>query len=185
VIPFTGLSIGKHTYEFDIDKKFFDVYGTELIHSGQIKVVLDLSKSANMLLLEFSHKGVFYTECDRCLNDIEMPIEGKNKVVIKFGTESGDESDEIFVLPTEAHEIDVAPLIYEYIGISVPYRRVPADCDETDKYCDTEIGNRLSGIILTGDDEEDEIIEPEPDPRWQKLKNLLDDNNNDNKSKKE
>jgi hypothetical protein len=67
----------------------------------------------------------------------------------------------------------------------VPYRRVPADCDETDKYCDTEIGNRLSGIILTGDDEEDEITEPEPDPRWQKLKNLLDDNNNDNKSKKE
>lgn len=184
VIPFTGLSIGKHTYEFDIDKKFFDVYGTELINSGQIKVVLDLTKSANMLLLEFTHTGVFDTECDRCLNNIQMPIEGKNKVVIKFGTVSGDESDDVFVLPVEAHEIDVAPLIYEFIGLTVPYRRVPAECDETDRYCDTEIGNRISGIILTGDQDEEEIIEPEPDPRWQKLKGLLDESkeNKDNKN---
>lgn len=182
VIPFTGLSIGKHTYEFDIDKKFFDVYGNELVASGDIKVVLDLTKSASMLLLEFKHSGMIDTECDRCLNAIQLPVEGQQRVVIKFGEAGIDDSDEIYVLPKEAHEIDVAGLIYELIGVSIPYRRVPDDCDENDKYCDSEIGNRVAGIII-GDEED--TIEPEPDPRWQKLKNLLDDNNNNNNSKKE
>lgn len=184
VIPFTGLSIGKHTYEFDIDKKFFDQYGTELVQSGNIHVVLELTKSANMLSLEFKHKGYIDAECDRCLNDIQLPIEGSNRVVIKFGDQTGDESDDIIVLPKDAYEIDIAPLVYEFIGITVPYRRVPAECDAEDKYCDTEIGNRISGII-TGDEEEDEesFNEPEPDPRWQKLKNLLDNKEDNNNNK--
>lgn len=183
VIPFTGLSIGKHTYEFDIDKKFFEQYGTELVHSGNIHVVLDLIKSANMLSLEFKHSGTINAECDRCLNDIKLPIEGSNRVVIKFGDETGNESDDIIVLPKDAHEIDIAPLVYEFIGITVPYRRVPADCDAEDKYCDTEIGNRVSGILI-GDEDDDTAQgdEPETDPRWQKLKELLNDSNKDNKN---
>lgn len=176
VIPFSGLSIGKHTYEFDIDQKFFDQYGTELVNAGSIQVVLNLSKSANMLLLEFAHKGYMNTACDRCLNDIQMPLQGENRVIVKFGAETGDESEEIVVLPVAAHEINVAPLVYEFIGTSVPYRLVPTDCDEQDKYCDPEIGSRVNGIIEVPDNEE--IIEPAPDPRWEKLKNLLDDNNN-------
>lgn len=180
VIPFSGLSIGKHTYEFDIDKKFFDDYGNELVQTGQIKVVLDLIKSANMLVLEFAHTGYFDTECDRCLSQVQMPLEGKNRVVVKFGELDGGEADDIVVLPKEAHEIDVAPLIYEFIGTSVPYRRVPADCDEQDKYCDPEIGNRVSGIII-GDEEDNVDDEPATDPRWEKLKNILDKDNSKNK----
>ncbi len=179
VIPFSGLSIGKHTYDFDIDQKFFDEYGTELVNAGSIQLVLELTKSGNMLQLVFKHKGYMNTVCDRCLNDIQMPLQGENRVIVKFGAETGDESEEIVVLPTTAHEINVAPLVYEFIGTSVPYRLVPADCDAQDKYCDTEIGSRLSGIIDVPDDED--VAEPAPDPRWAKLKNLLDDNNNSKK----
>ena len=50
-IPFTGLKIGKHQFEFEIDKSFFDAFEYSLVKEGHLKAAVELDKQETMLIL--------------------------------------------------------------------------------------------------------------------------------------
>jgi hypothetical protein len=46
-IPFAGLKLGHHSYEFEVDDAFFEDLEYSLIKKGSVSVSIDLEKKRN------------------------------------------------------------------------------------------------------------------------------------------
>ena len=116
--------------------------------------------------------------CDRCLDEMEQPIETTDRLKVKLGAEYSEE-DDMVIVPEEEGYINVAWFIYEFIALSIPMKHVHAPGK-----CNKDMENKLSKHLrVSGDEEEDEDFfvesadEPQTiDPRWNELKKILDNN---------
>jgi len=52
-IPFTGLKLGVHNFEFEVNDAFFGEFEYSLVKSGSLKVELELDKQETMMFLHF------------------------------------------------------------------------------------------------------------------------------------
>lgn len=172
LIPFIGLKIGKHQFEYQIDKTFFDQFDYDDFENANVKVDLVLEKKNVMLELHFKHKGSVYVPCDLTGEMFDLPIKGKLRIVVQFGEEFNNENEELLILPHGEHQVDVSQYIYEMIALSVPVKRIhPGIKDGT---LNTEALDKLNELKVSEVKEEIEE-EKEIDPRWDKLKQLLTD----------
>ena len=172
LIPFIGLKIGKHQFEFNIDKKFFDEFSFDEFESCNIIANVVLEKKATMLEINFKHKGTVNVPCDLTGEQFDLPIKGKIKLVVQFGEEFNNDNDELLILPHGEHQIDLAQYIYEMIVLSIPPKRVhPGVKDGT---LENEALQKLKELQVKKIKEEAKK-EEEIDPRWDKLKQLLTD----------
>ena len=168
-IPFTGLKLGKHQFDFEIDKSFFDAFEYSLVKDGALKATLDLDKQETMLLLNFHIWGTIQLNCDKCLAEFGQPIEIKERQIVKFAEDELESDDlEIIVLNRKESEIDVSEMIYEFINVAIPYIN---NCEQagTNQKCDPEMIATLEKLA-TGSAENEE--EKSDDPRWEALKKL-------------
>lgn len=181
LIPFVGLKLGKHHFEYQISNAFFEIFDYDEFKNSDIKVNVVLEKKSTMLELIFKQQGTVNVPCDLTSEDFDLPIEGEMKLLVRFGDVYNSDNEELLILPFGEFEIDVAQYIYEMIVLSVPLRRVhPGIKDGSLK---TEALAKLNELILKEEAEEAEVEETEVeenkeeniDPRWDKLKQLLTD----------
>lgn len=132
VIEFSGLKTGIHEFEFEIVDLFFDQFSIEDVNGGDIHVGFSLNKKENMMELNFELTGTINTTCDRCLDPLEIDIVTDNQVMVKFSDAASEANDELIVLGQEAYQLDIAPLIYEFITVQFPLRKVheEKDCNQ-------------------------------------------------------
>ncbi len=172
LIPFIGLKLGKHQFDYQINKTFFDRFEYHEFENCDIKVEVVLDKKSTMLELSFKHKGTVNVPCDLTSELFDLPIKGKIKVVVQFGEEFNDENEELLILPHGEHQIDIAQYIYEMIALSVPFKRVhPGVKDGT---LQNETLEKLNALTIK-EQKKESIKEENIDPRWDKLKQLLTD----------
>lgn len=157
IIPFRGLSTGKHKYLFNIDKKFFESFEYFESETGNIDVELELLKEPSLLDLHFYLKGSIDLYCDRCLGSFNEYVEGKFRIVVKFGETFTEESDEVIILPLTESTIDLKQYIFEFINLILPIKRVHKNKMD----CDPDMMNKLQ-----------KHKEQKNDPRWDALKNI-------------
>jgi uncharacterized metal-binding protein YceD (DUF177 family) len=155
-IQFVSLKLGTHYFEFDVNNKFFEKFDYFEFLATTFKVELAFEKQSTMMLLNFNFSGEITVPCDRCLEDLNIAIAGEEKLIIKFGNEPYDGTDDIVVLPENAYEINVAQYIYEFIEVNIPQKRVH---DEGD--CNVETINKLNEYTVKNNDN--------IDPRWSGL----------------
>ena len=168
-IPFTGLKLGKHQFDFEIDKSFFDAFEYSLVKNGVLKVDVELDKQETMLILHFHIVGTIQLNCDKCLAEFGQPIEIKERQIVKFAEDELESDDlEIIVLNRKESEIDVSEMIYEFINVAIPYIN---NCEQagTDQKCDPEMLATLEKLA-SGNVENEE--QQNDDPRWEALKKL-------------
>ncbi|WP_113651780.1 YceD family protein [Pedobacter namyangjuensis] len=168
-IPFTGLKLGKHQFDFDIDKSFFDAFEYSLVKDGALKVTLELDKQETMLILHFHIFGTMQLNCDKCLSEFSQPIDVKERQIVKFAEDALESDDlEIIVLERKESELDVSEMIYEFINVSVPYIN---NCEEAgnNQKCDPEMIATLEKLASGNTEVEEEKTD---DPRWEALKKL-------------
>ncbi len=172
LIPFVGLKLGKHHFEYQISNAFFENFEYDEFQNSDIKVAVVLDKKSNMLELEFKHKGTVNVPCDLTGEDFDLPIKGKMKLIVRFGEVFNNDNEELLILPFGEFEIDIIQYIYEMIALSVPLKRVhPGVKDGSLK---TEALNKLEELQVKEVNEK-ENKEENIDPRWDKLKQLLTD----------
>lgn len=158
-IQFEGLKQGTHFFEFEVDNKFFEEFDCFDYDDSSFKVNLEFTKQSTMLLLKFEFDGYISVPCDRCLDEVDVDVEGEETLIVKFGNEAYDETEEILVLPNHEYEINVAKYIYEYIQVAMPYKRAHKDGE-----CNREVIKALEKVELKQ--------EKEVDPRWSSLKDI-------------
>jgi uncharacterized metal-binding protein YceD (DUF177 family) len=174
IIPFIGLKIGLHSFRFDIDNSFFESFGYNEFLDSTIEAEAILNKKSTLLEFELKHKGHVHVPCDLSNEVYPQPIEGVIKLVVKFGDEYNDEHDEMLIIPHGEYQVDLSQYFYESIVLSVPVKRIhPGIKDGTLK---SEI---LEYLEYSEDEvEEHDEIDESTDPRWDSLKKLLIDKNN-------
>ena len=166
-IPFTGLKLGKHQFEFEIDKSFFDAFEYSLVKDGTLKTTVDLDKQETMLILYFHIKGTIQLNCDKCLAEFSQSIEINERQIVKFAEDNLESDDlEIIVLNKKESVVDVSELIYELITVAIPYIN---KCEQVGKTCDQEMTATLTKLACGSAEKEEEQND---DPRWAALKKL-------------
>jgi len=174
VIPFVGLKLGKHRFEYQINNAFFEIFDYNEFQNSEIKVDVVLEKKSNLLEISFKHKGVVNVPCDLTSEDFDLPVKGKLKLIVRFGESFNNDNEELLILPFGEFEIDIAQYIYEMIVLSIPLKRVhPGIKDGT---LNTEALAKLKELTIKEKKKEKKEKEEENiDPRWEKLKQLLTD----------
>lgn len=168
-IPFTGLKLGQHQFDFEIDKSFFDAFEYSLVKNGALTAKVELDKQETMLILNFQILGTIQLNCDKCLTEFANPIEIKERQLIKFAEDDLESDDlEIIMLNRRESEIDVSEMIYEFINVAVPYIN---NCEQAGQAqsCDPEMIATLEKLSSGNAIIEEEQSE---DPRWAALKKL-------------
>jgi uncharacterized metal-binding protein YceD (DUF177 family) len=172
LIPFIGLKLGKHQFDYQINKTFFDRFEYHEFENCDIKVEVVLDKKSTMLELSFKHKGTVNVPCDLTSELFDLPIKGKIKLVVQFGEEFNDENEELLILPHGEHQIDIAQYIYEMIALSVPFKRVHPGVKDGTLQNETLV--KLNALTIK-EQKKESSKEENIDPRWDKLKQLLTD----------
>ena len=134
-IPVAGLETGTHQYEFDIDQKFFEDVSDCEIQKCSIHVILDLTKQEDMMLLEFQFQGNAELICDRCLDILDMPLEGSDEVLLKYSRNADKNMQDEDTINPEQHELDIWQYIYDFISLNIPFRKVHPDDEDGNSTC--------------------------------------------------
>jgi uncharacterized metal-binding protein YceD (DUF177 family) len=175
LIPFVGLKLGKHQFEYQISNAFFEIFDYNEFQNSDIKVNVVLEKKSTMLELSLKHKGTVNVPCDLTSEDFDLPVKGKMKLIVRFGEMYNNDNEELLILPHGEFEVDIAQYIYEMIVLSVPLRRVHPGIK--DGSLNTEALKKLKELTIKEQKKEhkQEQKEENIDPRWDKLKQLLTD----------
>jgi uncharacterized metal-binding protein YceD (DUF177 family) len=170
LIPFLGLKIGKHQFDYQVDNTFFAHFDYDEFKDASVKVNIILEKKSTLLELEIKHKGTVNVPCDVSGEEFDLAIKGNLKLVVKFGDAFNDENEELLIIPHGEFQINVAQYIYESIVLSVPLRRIHPGVKDGSL---TEVIEKLESLAPKENKESEQ--KNEIDPRWENLKKLLTD----------
>lgn len=172
LIPFIGLKLGKHHFEYQITNKFFESFEYQEFNNSDIRVKVVLEKKSTLLELTFKHKGTVNVPCDMTNEEFDLPIKGNMKLIVRFGDQYNNDNEELLIIPHGEFQINIAQYIYEMIVLSVPLKRIhPGIKDGTLNSAALNKLKELSINELNKENTKEENI----DPRWDKLKQLLTD----------
>lgn len=165
-IAFKGLSLGKHIFEYDIDDKFFAEFDGSVVDKGKVNVCLTLEKQSSLMVFWFNLKGTVSVQCDRCLEMYDQPIESKERIFVRLGEKEYIDGDDLIWVSTNDYQLNVSQLIYEFICLAIPIKKVHPDDENGNTTCDPEMIGKLNKYIIR----EGELN----NPAWNGLKKLLD-----------
>jgi len=165
-IPFSGLALGKHQFELEIDDTFFNQFEHAIIEHGRIKVAVTLDKQTLLLQFDFVITGSMQLECDRCAGDFDFPVHLNEHLIVKFGDYVNEEDIDILVIPHTADKVNLAQQLYEYISLARPLHCEHPLNEKGKSTCDPKMLKLLSKL------EADSKPHEEPDHRWDALLKL-------------
>ncbi len=145
-IPLNGLPVGKSAFHQQADKRFFNSFDNSDILDASLDVDVLVEKSGNYLGVDCHIIGELVVECDRCLEELALPVNRTVRLSVKFGSEPAEgldlmeEEREILYLPLDADELDLGQVVYDYSLLSLPMQRV-----HEDGKCNPEVMGRLNG----------------------------------------
>lgn len=164
-LPLKSLTPGETAYGYHLGKQFFvDMESADII-DADLDVALTVNFKGEIYNLSFMIKGNVTLQCDRCLEDMKLPVDTAYDIAVEYGDAPDDESDTLLVIPRNDNYLDISGLIYDTVELAVPMQHVhdEGDCDET-----------MSHILSEHSTDDD----TEADPRWAQLKELSDNNDN-------
>jgi uncharacterized protein len=167
-IPISGMKEGKHTYDFEIDDKFFELFEESEVREGKLSVVVNAEKRSSHIDMGISISGNVNISCDRCLGIFPYSLSCGNRLLVKFGKTIEETDPDIISIPKDENELDLSQYFYEYILLALPIQRIhPADSNGKST-CDPEMIGKLKEHISNEEDKND--------PRWDELKKLMNKN---------
>lgn len=164
IIPLKGLKAGKQEFQFLVDKTFFECFDDSDISNSEVDVSATANKSSQTIEMHFKLHGTVHVLCDRCLDEMDLEINGNYNLYLKFGEEFNEVDDEVIIVPREEGFFDLSTFVYEFIKLSIPISKV-----HQEGKCNPEMLSHLVGEIKEEDKED-------IDPRWEALKKLGNNN---------
>ena len=154
VIPFKGYKVGVHDFEFRLDSELLDAVNDDEIVDIDAVAKVSMTKAANMLTFDVEILGSVVVECDRCLDELTLPIEIGDKLYVKFCEDEFEFDGEVMWLNPADSEIDLAGYIYETLLLALPYQRVHERIED----CNQQM---ISKFQIVSQEEFDRIAEPQ------------------------
>ena len=154
-ISFSGLKLGPHEFEYELNDMFFTLFEFTDYRDLQGKAVMKMLKSETVFDLDFTFNGSITAPCDVTNENFTQALTNSFEMQVKFGEEYNDENDELLILPHGEHSFNISQILYELVVLSIP-----------PKLTGPSEGNGVEDFI-------EEEGKESTDPRWDQLKNLL------------
>jgi uncharacterized protein len=164
-VPFAGLPEGNHEFQFKIDDRFFEHFPETEIHKGLLDAGIQMEKGPDFLTLQINIRGLVEVICDRCLEPFDLPVDCTNKLYVRFGERTYEQSEEVLILASGENEVDMAQYFYEFIHLALPYRKVHSLIPGL--ACDKRMIDKLNKVLV------DRQTGSQKDPRWEQLEKLI------------
>ncbi len=122
------MSSGEHEFDFRVDKDFFLEFGNTSVIDAQCDVKISLDRRSDWMEASFDIGGSVVVECDRCLDNLTLPVEVEEHLIIRFDkdvqADDEAENDDIMSVEEGENELDLSQCVYDYICLSFPIQRV-------------------------------------------------------------
>ena len=148
VIPLNELLQGYTDFNWEAGKPFFENFENSDILDADLDIAAKVEKSGRFIGVDCKIKGSVTLACDRCLEELNLPVRTEFRLSIKFGPEYADKLDfkegdrEIIYLPESDADLDMSQSIYDYVILALPMQKVhkEGECnEETLKYIGSEM----------------------------------------------
>lgn len=130
IVTLGGLTQGRTSIRRSVGKEFFDEFENSEILDAVLDVLISINKSGDYIGIDGSIDGSVTVACDRCLEDLEIPMKTGFRLSVKFGPEPSENEfaeengREIVYLPDSDSDLDLAQVVYDYVCTSLPMLRV-------------------------------------------------------------
>jgi uncharacterized metal-binding protein YceD (DUF177 family) len=172
-IRFTSLKDGHHQFTFKVRQTFFDQIDYTDIKNADVTIEVDLDKQPTMMIAKLNLSGNVTVMCDRCTDDVNLPIETDEDLIFKFTNVDLEDENVIAVHPNEI-DIDLKQSIYEFIALAIPNKRLHSEGN-----CNQDMLKEINQYLLIDEEVNDsdtndsnDVNKEETDPRWAALNKL-------------
>lgn len=177
---------GTQEFAYHLDKQFFVNMESTDVHDADLEVRLTVVHKHDMYNLAFHIIGTVTLICDRCLDDLILPIDVTYDIAVKYGDDY-DETDELLIIPQTDLTLNVSYMIYDTVSLAIPLKHVHpmGKCNRAMSALlrkhravkddeDAELAETLIGEMEAMPDDVDDAPSEAPatDPRWDGLKKL-------------
>ena len=163
-IDLKGLKDEETSLEFTLDDTYLEALDGADVKKGSLHVSVSIRKATGFFEFNFHTDGEIVIPCDRCLDDMTLPVDTDNCLIVKLGSVYSEE-DDVIVVPENEGILDLTWIIYESVVLAIPIRHVHAPGK-----CNPAMTKALEE--LSADRSSDEESSQPIDPRWAKLKDL-------------
>ncbi len=159
--------IGEHRETYTINYDFLKA--NEDIKDAEIQIDTIATVKTNSVLFKFKIKGIINIMCDVCLDYFDYEIETEATLHVRFsdryefGQEDLDENNTL-TLSKNVEKIELTTHLYDFIILSLPIKKVHPLDENQQRSCNPDFLRKL---------EELQTQTKTIDPRWDKLKQLL------------
>ena len=167
-LTLSDLKSGAYTFTWGAGTEFFEAFENEQIRAAELEIRGRAQKTASSVLIDLEIDGFLTVPCDRCLEDVQMPVDTAVSLKVRFGQPSAEDADEedgrelILIAPGEG-ELDLSQVIYDYACLSLPIQ-----CRHREGGCNPEASKFLKPSKATS-------VTPDPaDSPFAALKGLFD-----------
>lgn len=176
-LPLKSLAPGAHHFAYHLDKQFFANMESDEVHDADIDVELNAVYAHDLYDLTFTLHGTLTLLCDRCLDDLVMPVDTTYHITVKYGADYNDDSDELLVIPESDTTLNVAYMLFDTAALAIPIKHV---------HPQGQCNKQMSALLKkhradAADTDADAAADTEIDPRWAALQGFaadLDDSDN-------
>lgn len=127
LIALNGLPSGKTVFEGRLGKEFFVEFGNSEILDADVNTMVTVDKSGSYIGIDMTLEGYVTVECDRCLEDLVLPVSRTVLLEVKFGAgeaqEQQDGEREVLYLSQDNTELDLSQTAYDYVCLILPLQR--------------------------------------------------------------
>ncbi len=148
-IAFRRLSNENNDFHWKISKSFFEKDPNSEIRDAAVNVDLELIKLDRLMELHFHFSGQLTIACDRCLDDLLLPINSDKTLFLREGADRQENKEDVVFIQPNDLQIDLYQIIYDFILLSIPMRKIHPDGE-----CNSEMMDRFQNIHIE-DFEED------------------------------
>ncbi|MBR5856254.1 MAG: DUF177 domain-containing protein [Bacteroidales bacterium] len=142
IIQIKGLKTGKYEYDFSVDGAFFRGFENTQILDASLEVKIILERGGGWMNVSSEIEGTVTVECDRCLDDLDLPVDFTASLAVKFAkTDEDPQSDEFLVVDPLDGELDLRQFIYDYVCVNLPLQKVHEEGG-----CNPQMMAKLSGL---------------------------------------
>lgn len=156
-IAFVGLKLGPHEYTYTIEDEFFTHFQGQEFKNCKAEVKLTLDKHSSFMMLKFEIGGSLEVGCDRCGNQLPLPLWDEFNIVVKLtdnpeDMNSEEEDPDVYYISKGDSHINIADWIYEFVILSIPIQKMCTIEEMGGPHCNQEVLKLLENM-QTGENE--------------------------------
>lgn len=190
-VPLKTLTKGEHDFTYHLGKTFFTNMESADVRDADLTVTLKVTYNGDIYDMAFRVEGMVTLQCDRCLDDLEWPIDATYDIAVKYGDDYNDDSDTLMEIPWGDNDLNVAYMIYDTVSLAIPIKHVHplGKCNRAMTTMlkkhrarpldeDAELEDQLMDEMDAMDDSA-QVPDGPVDPRWNALKGLGNNDSDD------